>query len=50
MNPKLAQEADAVLGLVHRAQQVFGGDVPPIEPPTFAAGCDLEDNLGRGYF
>lgn len=50
MDPKLEQEADAVLGLVHRARQVFGGNVPPIEPPAFGPGRDLEDNLDRGYF
>jgi hypothetical protein len=49
VNPKLEQEADAVLGLVRRAQQVFGGDVSPIEPPALAAARDVEDGLGRGY-
>lgn len=49
MNPKLEQEIDAVLGLVRRAQQVFGGKVSPVEPPVFAAERDLEDDLGRGY-
>jgi hypothetical protein len=50
VNPKLQQEADAVLGLVGRAKQVFGGDVPPTEPPVLGASRDLEDHLGRGYF
>jgi hypothetical protein len=50
VNPKLEQEADTVLGLVHRAQNVFGGDKPPTEPPQFAADRHIEDNLGRGYF
>jgi hypothetical protein len=50
VNLKLQQEADAVLGLVRRAKQVFGGDVPPVEPPVLGDGRDLEDHLGRGYF
>jgi hypothetical protein len=49
VNPKLEQQADAVGELVRRAQQVFGGEVPPVEPPVFAAERDLEDDLGRGY-
>ena len=50
MNPKLEQEAKTVLGLVFRAQNVFGGDTAPTMPPDFAANRHLEDNLGRGYF
>lgn len=50
MNPKLEQEAKTVLGVVSRAQNVFGGDTPPTEPPEFAAPSDLEDDLGKGYF
>jgi hypothetical protein len=50
VNPKLEQETDTVLGLVCRAQNVFGGGTAPTEPPEFAAGRHIEDNLGRGYF
>jgi hypothetical protein len=50
VNPKLKQEADTVLGVVSCAQDVFGGQIAPTEPPGFAAGRDIEDNLGRGYF
>jgi hypothetical protein len=50
VNPKLEQEADTVLAVLSRAQDVFGGDIPPAAPPGFAVGRDLEDDLGRGYF
>jgi hypothetical protein len=50
VNPKLEREATTVLGLVSRAQNVFGADTAPIQPPDFAANRDIEDNLGRGYF
>lgn len=50
VNPKLEQHTDAVRALIRRAQQVFGSDVTPIEPPVLSADCDLEDNLGRGHF
>ena len=50
MNAKLEQRADAVLGLVCRARNVFGGDTAAIKPPDFAADRHIEDNLGRGYF
>ena len=50
MNPKLEQEAKTVLGLVFRAQNVFGGDTAPMMPPDFAVNRDVEDNLGCGYF
>lgn len=39
-----------VLGLVARAQNVFGGATSPAEPPQFAAPVDLEDDLGKGFF
>jgi hypothetical protein len=48
VNPKLEKQAEAVLGLVRRARQVFGGEVAPVEPPVFAARRDLEDDLDRG--
>jgi len=50
VNPRLEQELDAVLGVVSRAQKVFGGDTPPVDPPEFAPRRDLEDDLGRGHF
>lgn len=50
MNPRLEQEAQQVLGVVSHAQHVFGGGVPPTEPPAFAPRRDLEDDLGGGYF
>ena len=50
MNPKLEQEAKRVLGVVSRAQNVFGGNTAPTEPLEFAAPSDLEHNLGKGYF
>lgn len=50
MNSRLEHEAQQVLGVVSHAQRVFGGDVPPAEPPAFAPRRDLEDDLGRGYF
>ena len=50
MNPQLEQEAKTVLGLVFRAQNVFGDHTAPTMPPEFAANRHLEDSLGRGYF
>jgi hypothetical protein len=50
VSPKLEEEAKTVLGVVFRAQNVFGGDTAPTKPPDFAANRHLEDNLGRGYF
>jgi hypothetical protein len=49
VDPKLEQQADAVMELIRRAQQVFG-DTAPTAPPVFAARADLEDHLGRGHF
>ncbi|MFA1703542.1 hypothetical protein ACDT10_11540 [Mycobacterium intracellulare] len=50
MNSRLEQEAQQVLGVVSHARHVFGGDVPPTEPPVFAPRRDLEDDLGLGHF
>lgn len=50
MNSRLEHEAQQVLGVVSHAQRIFGGDVPPAEPPAFAPRRDLEDDLGKGYF
>jgi len=46
----LEQQSKMVLGLVARAQNVFGGTTSPAEPPQFAAPLDLEDDLGKGFF
>lgn len=50
MNSGLEHEAQQVLGVVSRAQHVFGGEVPPAEPPAFVPRRNLEDDLGRGHF
>jgi hypothetical protein len=39
-----------VLGVLSRAQNVFGAGRPPADPPVFAPARELEDNLGRGRF
>jgi hypothetical protein len=46
----LQQEASNVLAVLSRGTQLFGGDVPPADPPAFVAPLDLEHNLGRGWF
>jgi hypothetical protein len=46
----LHQKATNVLGLLSRTRQLFGGDVPPADPPPFVAPPDLEADLGRGWF
>jgi hypothetical protein len=50
LHPGLEQELNTVLGVVSRAQKVFGGDSPVVNPPRFAPGRDLENDLGRGHF
>jgi hypothetical protein len=50
MDAALHQHARTVVGLLTRAQQLFGGDTPPADPPAFAAPPDLEADLGRGRF
>lgn len=50
MKSLLEQQSKMVLGLVARAQNVFGGTTSPAEPPQFAAPLDLEDDLGKGFF
>ena len=50
VRPKLEQETQTVLRIVARARNVFGGTTAPADPPEFAAGYHLEDNLGRGHF
>jgi hypothetical protein len=46
----LKQQAAQVLGLLSRAQAVFGGDQEPAAPPESAIPPQLEDNLGLGFF
>ena len=48
--PPLKQQAAQVLGLLSRAQAVFGGDQEPAAPPAPATPPQLEDNLGLGFF
>jgi hypothetical protein len=43
-------QVNRVLGVLSRAQQVFGAGRPPADPPVFVPSRDLEDNLGRGHF
>ncbi len=50
MDPALLHQASNVLAVLNRAQQLFGGDQPPADPPAFVAPADLEDDLGRGWF
>jgi hypothetical protein len=49
-NPSIDIEAQKVLGVVSRVQDVFGGHREPALPPRFAAERDIEDNLGRGHY
>ena len=49
MAPRIEREVDNVLDVVAHAQKVFGGDIPPADPPVFAPRRDLEDDLGRGH-
>ena len=46
----LKQQAAQVLGLLSRAQAVFGGDQEPAALPESATPPQLEDNLGLGFF
>jgi hypothetical protein len=46
----LKQQAAQVLGLLSRAQAVFGGDQEPAAPPESATAPQLEDNVGLGFF
>jgi hypothetical protein len=50
VDSKLTEEARKVLTVVSHAQNVFGGDVAPVEPPAFRGDRTLEDNLGLGHF
>jgi hypothetical protein len=50
VDPALLHQASNVLALLNRAQQLFGRDRPPADPPAFVAPADLEDDLGRGWF
>jgi hypothetical protein len=46
----LQQQTNTVLSLLARAQNVFGGERPPADPPAFVAPADLEDDLGCGRY
>ena len=50
MYSALHHEARTTLDLLSRAQQLFGGQTAPADPPAFVAPPDLEDNLGAGWF
>jgi hypothetical protein len=50
VNSALQQQTTTVLGLVSRVRQLFGGELPPADPPAFVAPPDLEQDLGRGWF
>lgn len=50
MDTGLQQQVGTVLDVLSRAQQVFGGDRVPADPPAFIAPRDLEDDIGRGCF
>jgi hypothetical protein len=43
-------QVNHVLGVLSRAQKVFGAASPPADPPVFTPPRQLEDNLGRGHF
>lgn len=49
-NPSIDIEAQKVLSIVSRAQDVFGGQSESAAPPRFAADRDIEDDLGRGHY
>jgi hypothetical protein len=46
----LQEQTREVLGVLSRAQKVFGGERPPADPPAFVPPPDLEQDLGRGWF
>ena len=50
MDVGLELQVNRALGVLSRAQKVFGGGRPPADPPVFAPSRELEDNLGRGHF
>jgi hypothetical protein len=43
-------QVNHVLGVLSRAQKVFGAGSPPADTPAFTPPRQLEDNLGRGHF
>jgi hypothetical protein len=43
-------QVNHALGVLSRAQNVFGAGRPPADPPVFAPSRGLQDNLGRGHF
>lgn len=46
----MQRQVEHTLAVLSRAQQVFGADRAPDDPPAFAAAPDIEDHLGRGRF
>jgi hypothetical protein len=44
------RQVNHALGVLSRAQKVFGAGWPPADPPVFAPSRELEDTLGRGHF
>jgi hypothetical protein len=50
VNVGVERQVNHVLGVLSRAQNVFGAGRPPADPPVFAPTRELEDNLGRGHF
>jgi hypothetical protein len=49
VNDALHAQAETVLALLAHAQNVFGADRPPADPPAFAAPPDLEQRLGNRF-
>ena len=50
MNVGVELQVSHVLGVLSRAQNVFGAGRPPADPPVFTPVRELEDQLGRGFF
>ena len=50
MNVGVERQVNHALGVLSRAQNVFGAGRPPADPPVFAPTRELEDNLGHGHF
>ncbi|MBV8863485.1 MAG: hypothetical protein JO259_16770 [Mycobacterium sp.] len=50
MDVGLELQVNHVVGVLSRAQQLFGAGRTPADAPVFAPSRDLEDHLGRGHF
>ena len=50
MDVGVERQVNHVLGVLSRAQKVFGAGRPPADPPVFTPARELEDNLGPGHF